>query len=644
MFEITARAGLGRIRRLATAHGTVETPPLLPVLNPSSLIITPQEMKDEFHAPVLMTNAYILHRGEERDRALKEGVHGLLGFGGPVMTDSGAFQHHVYGTVDVPNAEIVKFQAAIGADLGVALDVFSEPDDSRARAEEAVDETLKRSEEAATLRGEMALTGTVQGGLFPDLRTRSAEGLSRLPLQVHAIGGVVPLMEAYRFADLAEVIVASRMGLRPDRPVHLFGAGHPMVFGLAVLLGCDLFDSAAYAKYAYDGRMMTAWGTRRVRDLKTVACQCPACVDATPEALREDPARLARHNLHVSYQEVDQIKQAIHEGTLWEHVERRSRAHPRLLEALRVLARHVDYLERFEKLADGSPFFTGPETLWRPIFHRFRRRVLERYRPPEAKAALILPDGRKPYTRSYRRILRDLFRRANAHAIVKSPLGPVPIELDEVYPVAQSVFPETPGVEALEATEAFLHAFLRKGHFAFGLLWEGQETLDEIGRRAPGSAAGNDNLHRARAVSDHQFGPEATDALFSGEVELVTSKRTRRIRNVLVDGAHILSLRAQDGLYTLKWKGGQRLHNAMESPRLRVVVETDAGAFNRKGRSVFAKFVLEADPELRPWEEVLVVDEEDELLAVGRALMNREEMLAFSVGQAVKVRKGSDQV
>jgi 7-cyano-7-deazaguanine tRNA-ribosyltransferase len=75
-----------------------------------------------------------------------------------------------------------------------------------------------------------------------------------------------------------------------------------------------------------------------------------------------------------------------------------------------------------------------------------------------------------------------------------------------------------------------------------------------------------------------------------------------------------------------------------------VVVETDSGAFNRKGRSVFAKFVLEADPELRPWEEVLVVDEEDELLAVGRALMNREEMLAFSVGQAVKVRMGSDQV
>ncbi|MFQ5986855.1 MAG: tRNA guanosine(15) transglycosylase TgtA, partial [Thermoplasmata archaeon] len=606
MFEVLARAGLGRIGRLATAHGSVETPALMPVVNPSSLIVTPQEMQEEFHAPILMTNAYILHRGEDRDRALKEGVHRLLGFPGPVMTDSGAFQQHVYGKVDVTNAEIVKFQAAIGADLGVVLDVFSEPNDARPQAEAAVDETLKRSEEAAGFRGEMALTGTVQGGLYSDLRTRSAEGLSRLPLQIHAIGGVVPLMEAYRFADLAEVILASRMGLRPDRPIHLFGAGHPMVFGLAVLLGCDLFDSAAYAKYAYDGRMMTADGTRRVRDLKHVACRCPACRDATPEALREDPARVAQHNLHVSFEEVERVKQAIDEGTLWEHVERRSRAHPRLLEALRVLERHVEYLERFEKLSDGSPFYTGPETIWRPVFHRFRKRVLERYRPPGAKAALILPDGPRPYSRGYRRVLRQLFEGAEAHAIVKSPLGPVPIELDGVYPVAQSIFPRTPGVEALEATEAFLQAFLRKGHFQLGLLWEGEESLEELIRRAPGSAAGGDDLHRARAISDYQFGHEATDALFRGAVELVTSKRTRRIRNVQVDGDHVLSLRASDGLYTLKWSGGQRILEAVNPPRHRVIVETDSAPFNRQGRSVFAKFVVEADPELRPWEEVLV--------------------------------------
>ncbi len=95
-------------------------------------------------------------------------------------------------------------------------------------------------------------------------------------------------------------------------------------------------------------------------------------------------------------------------------------------------------------------------------------------------------------------------------------------------------------------------------------------------------------------------------------------------------------------MYTLKWAGGQRIHRSVETPRLRVVVETDTAPFNRQGRSVFAKFVTDADPDLRPREEVLVVDQEDGLVAVGRALMNREEMLAFDVGPAVKVREGSD--
>ena len=54
-------------------------------------------------------------------------------------------------------------------------------------------------------------------------------------------------MEAYRYSELVDVIAASKKGLSPTVPVHLFGAGHPMMFALAVALGCDLFDSAAYA-------------------------------------------------------------------------------------------------------------------------------------------------------------------------------------------------------------------------------------------------------------------------------------------------------------------------------------------------------------------------------------------------------------
>ena len=99
-------------------------------------------------------------------------------------------------------------------------------------------------------------------------------------------------------------------------------------------------------------------------------------------------------------------------------------------------------------------------------------------------------------------------------------------------------------------------------------------------------------------------------------------------------------MRASDGMFTLKADGAKRLHKGFKPPRLRVVVDVDSVAFNRDGKSVFAKFVVECDDELRPMDEVLVVDKNDELVACGRALMNREEMLSFKVGMAVKVREG----
>lgn len=635
------RAGLGRTGRLTTHHGVVETPALMPVVNPSNLVIHPKDLAGRFKVDIIMTNAYIIHRSELRDRALKEGIHRLLEFEGPIMTDSGAFQQHVYGRVDISNEEIVKFQAALGSDLGSVLDIFSEPDDSRESCQAAVDGTLARCREGAALKGKMGLVGVVQGGLFPDLRQKCAEGLSQIPLAAQAIGGVVPLLESYRFADLVEVIVASRKGLRPDRPIHLFGAGHPITFGLAVLLGCDLFDSASYAKYAQDGRMITPWGTTRVRNLKHVACSCPACFDATPRNLREDLGRLAEHNLYASLQELKEVKQAIHEGSLWEHVERRSRAHPRLLEGLKALRKHAEFLERYEKLSDGSLFYTGPESIWRPVAWRYRRRILERYKPPEAQTLVILDEASRPYTRHYAALLRELLDKVNAHFVVKSVLGPVPIELDEIYPIAQSVVPRELDVETLEAMEIFLRDFLRLGHFSFGLVWEGDETLAELASRSPGPSPVDLDLTRAGAVADYQFGPGASDALFAGEVELVKSRRTRRIRNVYVGGEHILSMRARDGLYTLKLAGGRRLHDAFPPPRHRVLVDEESAPFNREGKNVFAKFVEECDEEVRPWDEVLVVDGSDDLLAVGRAVMNREEMMAFQKGVAVKVREGS---
>src|SRR5437016_12957985 len=137
---------------METRHGRVTTPALLPVVNPNRPIIPPADLAKRFHAEILMTNAYILGRGPHRDTVLRQGLHEFLGFSGAVMTDSGAFQSHVYGDVDVTNAEVIGFQKAIRTDFGTMLDVFSEPDHDSTRAAKDVDETIRRAQEAVSDR------------------------------------------------------------------------------------------------------------------------------------------------------------------------------------------------------------------------------------------------------------------------------------------------------------------------------------------------------------------------------------------------------------------------------------------------------------------------------------------------------------
>src|SRR5205814_761940 len=98
--------------------------------------------------------------------------------------------------------------------------------------------------------------------------------------------------------------------------------------------------------------------------------------------------------------------------------------------------------------------------------------------------------------------------------------------------------------------------------YPFGLLWEGESSLDELRARAPGKRAVDWNAARIRATADHQFGRGAADALLLGTVSYVVSKNTGKVRNVMVDGDHVLSLRAEDGLFTLKAAGAGRLHRA----------------------------------------------------------------------------------
>jgi 7-cyano-7-deazaguanine tRNA-ribosyltransferase len=101
-------------------------------------------------------------------------------------------------------------------------------------------------------------------------------------------------------------------------------------------------------------------------------------------------------------------------------------------------------------------------------------------------------------------------------------------------------------------------------------------------------------------------------------------------------------MRARDGRFTLKLEGGRRLMKLLPDPHMRVVIEDEPAEFAAKGNNVFAKFVRDCDPDIRPGDDVMVVNTRGELAAVGRALMNREEMLSFKRGIAVRVKDSPD--
>ncbi len=349
-FEIKEKDLLGRIGKLKTKNGTVETPLLYPVINPSIQLVTPRKLKETFGFEAVITNAYILKK-RFGDTVFKEGLHKLLDFDGAVMTDSGAYQILVYGEVDVSQKEIVAYQEGIGSDVATMLDIPTGWKVTKEQAQETVAETLRRAKDFFNLktRDDILWVGPVQGGRHLDLVASSAIEMGKLPFQIHALGSPTEVMENYRYDVLAEMILTAKKGLPIERPLHLFGAGHPAMFSLAVALGCDLFDSAAYVLYARENRYMTENGTWRLNELDYFPCSCPRCASETPRALELKPKReqevfLAEHNLYVCVAEMRRIKQAIRDGRLWEHTEMRVHNHPALLSALKKLRNHEDFL------------------------------------------------------------------------------------------------------------------------------------------------------------------------------------------------------------------------------------------------------------------------------------------------------------
>jgi 7-cyano-7-deazaguanine tRNA-ribosyltransferase len=420
----------GRTGKLTVGKKTIKTPALLPVINPHLQIVTPKEIQS-MGVEALITNAYIFSQSRQyRQRALDEGLHMVLDFDGVIMTDSGSFQLSVYGQVSVTNIETLSFQRDIGSDIWVPLDIPTSPGSDRETAERELVMTMQRLAEAKEVFGEDSpIAGPVQGGIFTDLREQAGREVTDLGFTFCPIGAVVPLMESYRYQDLVSVVMAAKQTLTPSACVHLFGAGHPSMFALAAAMGCDLFDSAAYALSAKEGRYLTTHGSFKIDELADLPCPCNVCRTHTAEELCCEPDRerlLALHNLYVTVAEISRVRQAIFDGTLWELVDERCRGHPQLLAGYRALLDRTTFLGEYDRVSKRRFFYRGSESCSRTEIIRYQQ-MLSRLRL--GNKVLVAFDGGR----------RDEF---DDTLFFKPPFGPYPKELKETFPIGQSEIPE----------------------------------------------------------------------------------------------------------------------------------------------------------------------------------------------------------
>ena len=149
-----------------------------------------------------------------------------------------------------------------------------------------------------------------------------------------------------------------------------------------------------------------------------------------------------------------------------------------------------------------------------------------------------------------------------------------------------------------------------------------------------------EDLLKIRSVADYQFGKGVGVKLFPDTVRIVYSRNTGKIRHIYLGDDLLVTLRPTTGLFILSIAGAKRLVSEMDPLRMWVKIQDYAEPFVAKGRTAFAKHVTEADADIRPNEEVIVVSQNNEVLAVGRALLSGTEMKAFSRGIAVQIRHG----
>jgi queuine tRNA-ribosyltransferase len=268
---------------------------------------------------MVLANTYhlLVRAGLERVRRLG-GVHRLMAWGGPILTDSGGFQvfslaarcrldddgvsfrSHVDGSEHrLTAAGAVAVQAGFGVDVAMVLDECLPYPVEPARAEASVERSVRWAfaglEEAGGLREAGGWSGGLfaiqQGSTIPHLRQRCSEALATGRFDGFAIGG---LAVGESPAELHDMVAASAPMLPEERPRYLMGVGYPEDLLHAVACGVDLFDCVLPTRSARTGKLFTSQGeitiknARYAEDLSPLdpACPCPTCARYSRAALR----------------------------------------------------------------------------------------------------------------------------------------------------------------------------------------------------------------------------------------------------------------------------------------------------------------------------------------------------------------------
>lgn len=303
-FDLLQEDGAARRGRLTFARGTVETPAFMPVGTYGAVkTLTPAELR-EVGAEIILGNTFhlMLRPGTEIIKA-HNGLHGFNGWDGPILTDSGGFQVYSLAArrkvteagvtfqspvngdrVFLGPEESMAVQAALGSDVVMIFDECTPYPATEEEAARSMALSLRWAERSKVAHGDnpAALFGIVQGGVYPELRRQSLEGLMAIGFDGYAVGGLSvgePPEERRRvLTDLCPRMLRGA-------PRYLMGVGTPGDLAEAVMAGIDLFDCVIPTRNARNGHLFTHDGIVRLRNSRyrrdtgplDAQCGCYTC-------------------------------------------------------------------------------------------------------------------------------------------------------------------------------------------------------------------------------------------------------------------------------------------------------------------------------------------------------------------------------